>query len=274
MNPIRRKILNTVGRVLALWDKTWLANHLQGNYNTIHSQRYAHRLRNHTLLICGKITIKGDSYITINDYTRFENGCIVTAWDKSPDGEILKPNIQIGTACSFGEYNHITCVNEIIIGNNVLTGRWVTITDNSHGDSEFETLMIAPIMRPTISKGRLIEAIYIPGAGVGTYAAGSIGPEHDGFTLQIAKRVFLRTVIDLYGKRLNSDGERFTCYSVPGAVRYHTTVICRSDGTRCADKCITLLFTGFSIADIEPISAVLRLPSIRVRCLTAACYHS
>lgn len=176
MNPIRRKILNNIGRLLAMWDKTWLANHLQGNFNTIRSQRYAHRLGNHTLFIGGKITIKGESYIRINDYTRFENGCIITSWDKSLDGKILQPNIQIGTACSFGEYNHITCVNEIKIGNNVLTGRWVTITDNSHGDSDFETLKIAPIMRPTTSKGRVVignnvwigdKATILPGVTIG-----------------------------------------------------------------------------------------------------------
>lgn len=176
MNPIRKKILNTLGLLLAKWDKTWLANHLRGNCNTIRSQRYACRLGNKTLLIGGELTIKGESYITINDYTRFDKGCIITAWDRSPDGGYFKPSIQIGSECLFGEYNHITCVNEIIIGNNVLTGRWVTITDNSHGDSNYTTLIIPPIMRPTISKGKVVignnvwigdKATILPGVTIG-----------------------------------------------------------------------------------------------------------
>lgn len=47
--------------------------------------------------------------------------------------QTLHPELTIGSHCNFGAYNHITCTNRITIGDNLLTGKWVTITDNSHG---------------------------------------------------------------------------------------------------------------------------------------------
>ena len=51
------------------------------------------------------------------------------------------------------EYNHITSINEIIIGDNLLCGRWVTISDNSHGQTDSESLQLSPIERNLYSKG-------------------------------------------------------------------------------------------------------------------------
>ena len=51
------------------------------------------------------------------------------------------------------EYNHITCTNKIIIGDNLLTGRWVTITDNIHDKTDYKTLQQPPLMRLVTSKG-------------------------------------------------------------------------------------------------------------------------
>ena len=50
-------------------------------------------------------------------------------------------------------YNHITCANKIIIGDSLLTGKWVTITDNSHGETDKVTLGMRPQKRPISSKG-------------------------------------------------------------------------------------------------------------------------
>lgn len=179
MNPLRKKILNAIGRFLGKCDVTWLSNHLKGTKITIRSQRYAYRLNNSSLVICGNITLIGESYIKIGDYTRIERGCVLTAWNKTPDGGNHNPSIKIGSNCSFGEFNHITSTNIIQIGNNVLTGRWVTITDNSHGDTTHETLIISPIMRPVISKGSVIigndvwigdKATILPGVKIGNGA--------------------------------------------------------------------------------------------------------
>lgn len=103
----------------------------------------------------GKLTLIGASYIYIDNLSTFNYGCILTAWDKYGE-ERFSPNIKIGKDCHFGEYNHITAINNISIGNGVLTGRWVTITDNAHGKSSYEDLCIKPHLRNLYSKGPVI----------------------------------------------------------------------------------------------------------------------
>lgn len=68
----------------------------------------------------------------------------------------LIPLIEIGDNCNFGAYNHITSINKIQIGNGLLTGKWVTITDNSHGNTDVVCLGIEPAYRPLFSKGPVI----------------------------------------------------------------------------------------------------------------------
>lgn len=156
MNPIRKKILKAIGRLLRKWDKTWLANHFRGTKFYVRSKRYAYRLGNPTITICGEITTFGEDCIVIGDKTRIERGCVITAWKRTPDGGAHTPFIQIGKECCFGEFNHITSTNKISIGDNILTGRWVTISDNNHGDISYETLHTAPCARPVVSKGPVI----------------------------------------------------------------------------------------------------------------------
>ena len=102
-----------------------------------------------------KTTLIGSQYIKIQDKSTFGYGCILTAWD-SYGTQKLSPHIAIGKDSHFGEYNHITAINSITIGNGVLTGRWVTITDNAHGKSCYEDLCIEPCKRNLYSKGPVI----------------------------------------------------------------------------------------------------------------------
>lgn len=99
-------------------------------------------------------------YITIGDGTAFGEQIFLTAWDSfsyiQNDKEYLqhfKPSIVIGKNCHFGFNNHITSINNITIGNNILTGKWVTITDNSHGEITKEQMLQDPLKRPIVSKG-------------------------------------------------------------------------------------------------------------------------
>ena len=62
----------------------------------------------------------------------------------------------IGSNCSFGAYNHITAINSIHIGDGCLTGKWVTITDNSHGNIVLSEADIIPDKRPVNSKGPVV----------------------------------------------------------------------------------------------------------------------
>ena len=117
----------------------------------------------------------GGDCITIGSNCRFQKELFLTAW-KNFAGGAFKPEIIIGDNVSLGAYNHITASNKIIIGNGVLTGKWVTITDNSHGDTEYDTLKTLPKKRPLVSKGPVVigdnvwigdKATILPGVTVG-----------------------------------------------------------------------------------------------------------
>lgn len=64
--------------------------------------------------------------------------------------------LTIGDNTKIGPYSHLSCVNEIRIGNDVLTGRRVLITDNSHGSSAREMLDMNPDLREVVSKGPVV----------------------------------------------------------------------------------------------------------------------
>ena len=103
--------------------------------------------------------LKGPQYISIGNHCFFEQFLYLTAWDFFHCKDIdqhFSPTITIGSNCYFGAFNHITAINKIEIGNNLLTGKFVTITDNSHGKTCFDELQIAPINRPLHSKGPVI----------------------------------------------------------------------------------------------------------------------
>lgn len=68
----------------------------------------------------------------------------------------LVPNLSISNSVSIGEGCHITCANKIYIGDNTLLGKYVTITDNSHGDSCIEQIFISPSQRPLTTKGPVV----------------------------------------------------------------------------------------------------------------------
>lgn len=102
-----------------------------------------------------KMNLIGGKYILIGNNTSIGTHTSLTAWDKyeldtfTPE-IIIKNNVCIGDDC------HITAINRIEIGNNVLTGKKVTITDNSHGESSIESISIAPLLRPMHSSGPVI----------------------------------------------------------------------------------------------------------------------
>ena len=51
---------------------------------------------------------------------------------------------------------HIGCIDEVRIGNNVLMASRIYISDHFHGNTSIETLKLAPLERPLISKGPVI----------------------------------------------------------------------------------------------------------------------
>lgn len=72
------------------------------------------------------------------------------------DYQEVAPKIVIGENCHIGEYCHFTALDRIGIGDGLLTGRYVLITDNSHGDVLSMERNVPPSQRTIVSKGPVI----------------------------------------------------------------------------------------------------------------------
>lgn len=107
-------------------------------------------LRPHTIYI-------GEKYISIGANSHMGDYGRLTAYSYYPHTkQTFSPEIIIGDNCSIGAQSHITAINKIVIGNNVLTGPRVLITDNAHGASIDTMLDIAPSKRELVSNGPVI----------------------------------------------------------------------------------------------------------------------
>ena len=99
----------------------------------------------------------GEMYIQIGNNTSIGDYGRLTAYDSYlQTKQHFLPQINIGDFCSIGTQSHITAINNITIGNNVLTGPRVLITDNSHGSSYLHVLEEPPYLRELVSPGAVI----------------------------------------------------------------------------------------------------------------------
>lgn len=103
----------------------------------------------------GKVYLKDPHRISLGSNNSFGDNLYLTAWSQfctNPTSAL----IIIGNHCDFGAFNHITATNQIIIGDNCLTGKWVTISDNNHGTTSLKDLKLPPLKREVVSKGPVI----------------------------------------------------------------------------------------------------------------------
>lgn len=93
--------------------------------------------------------------INIGTNTRIQSHSVLECWKRYGNQE-FSPHISIGNNCKIGEYFHITACNRITIGDGLLTGRFVLITDNSHGHLSLADAGTPPINRQLESKGEVV----------------------------------------------------------------------------------------------------------------------
>lgn len=92
----------------------------------------------------------------------FGNNCsigyhtVIELYSSYREIQKFQPTLSFGNNSSLGDYSHITCINKIIIGNNVRMGRKVFITDNAHGTSSMDIISLPPNYRPLSSNGPVI----------------------------------------------------------------------------------------------------------------------
>ena len=123
-------------------------------------------------LLAPEVQIFNPQYMEVGDNTSVMSHCVLETC--TVDGNT--PKMVVGDKVSLGEYTHVTCANHIEIGEGTLTGRFVLITDNAHGESKYEDLLLPPMQRKIVSPGEVVigrnvwigdKATILPGVKVG-----------------------------------------------------------------------------------------------------------
>ena len=132
------QLINFIRRIMVKLHTLWISNQFKSIGDNC--------------IIDFPIKVLGGDSIEIGNACGIGSGAVITAWSFH-NGKRYTPSIKIGHNASIGEDCHITSINKIEIGNNVLMGKKVTITDNSHGQVTAEELDQPPIQRVVFSKG-------------------------------------------------------------------------------------------------------------------------
>jgi acetyltransferase-like isoleucine patch superfamily enzyme len=123
-------------------------------YTIFHRYRFAH-FGQGAHIGWSAMKLVGLKYISVGDKTFIAPNVQLTAWE-CHNGNHYTPSITIGNHCAIRENCHITAINNITIGNHLLTGTNVLITDNSHGQSTREHMSLPFTKRPLYSKGSVV----------------------------------------------------------------------------------------------------------------------
>lgn len=97
----------------------------------------------------------GSKRIIIGKNTTIGRHSVLGVW-KQYGNQSFAPKLQIGDDCHLGEFNHISTIDSVVIGNGLLTGRFVIISDNNHGEFNKENVNVPPIKRELSSKGGIV----------------------------------------------------------------------------------------------------------------------
>lgn len=108
-----------------------------------------------------RVRIIGAENISIGDFTTIGRGTLLSTWDV-PNIE-GRPQLVIGSRVSIPENCHISAARSVNIGDDVLFGKSVTVTDNAHGQSTAEDMALAPGKRNIFSKGavRICDKVWL-----------------------------------------------------------------------------------------------------------------
>jgi UDP-3-O-[3-hydroxymyristoyl] glucosamine N-acyltransferase len=155
MNVLRKKVLDAYISWREWYEQSWLYLHLKRNRDYCYQERLRRQFRKAEGVFFESDVVTHDAHrISIGEGSRLRHHAIVTAWQNHSTGA-YDADIIIGEGADIGEYNHITAIGHMRIGKHLLTGRWVTITDNGHGVISYENLLRIPQKRLLYSKGNV-----------------------------------------------------------------------------------------------------------------------
>lgn len=119
------------------------------------------------------VRIIGGRNITVGRRVAIDARTTLSTWQVR---DLPAPRLILGDSVAIGEGAHITAMSRIVIGDGVLLGKYVTITDNAHGEVSPASLRMRPNVRPLCSKGEVTigrnvwigdKATILPGVTVG-----------------------------------------------------------------------------------------------------------
>lgn len=176
MNPIRKKILDVFVPLQEWYKHLWLYRHMKSNANYIYQEQLRRRFRQAEGVSFGTdIMVHDPQCISIGKGSFFGHHVYITAHQHHTTGD-ADAELVIGENANVGDYTHITARGHMRIGKNLLTGKWVTITDNGHGTTDYETLRKPPLQRKLYVKGDVTigdnvwigdKATILPGVSIG-----------------------------------------------------------------------------------------------------------
>ena len=151
-----RKILTIIGRLWSYICPYSLCHKIQSCGDIIYTAWASRGFRHFaTTAKMGRgMRLAGIGMIEVEERTYIGRSSTLTAF--APDGKTEGCRIRIGRNCMLGDRNFITACNRIEIGDGVLTGEDVLISDNGHGDRQ-DIIQddCAPKQRKLYSKGAI-----------------------------------------------------------------------------------------------------------------------
>lgn len=96
--------------------------------------------------------LTGGKYISIGDNFHCDHRLRLDAIDVY-NNQTFSPSIIIGDNVTIQKDCHIGAIDKIVIGNNVLMGSKIFISDHAHGDTSRDSTSLPPLDRPLRSKG-------------------------------------------------------------------------------------------------------------------------
>lgn len=102
--------------------------------------------------IARSVTLVNPGCVSVGPGATIGADAVITAWT-TYRGKAFDPIIEIGRNTSLGAHCHLTAIERISIGESVLLGMNVTISDNAHGTTAADQLDIPPMERELVAKG-------------------------------------------------------------------------------------------------------------------------
>jgi len=106
------------------------------------------------VFLSADLILRGPDRIEIGRGSSVGPRCSLTVWH-AVGGE-NEASLTIGENTSIGEGAHITAANRISIGDNVLFGKHITVSDNNHGNATLSEIEVPPSRRALVSKGPVV----------------------------------------------------------------------------------------------------------------------